>query len=113
MATDVLASRPAAGLGGPFFRSEMYRVVIRLEKVRENLSYLIGVRPTDAEVVRWLCGLGFVPAVDGNAWLGSADSIQRLNSSEVVRAERLDASYDCYPDLIPAPRESLHFSLRP
>jgi hypothetical protein len=66
------------------------RVVIRMEKVRQNLRRQLGERPTDSDVLSWLRGVGFVPATDGNAWTCNKDSLRWLADGEIARTERVD-----------------------
>jgi hypothetical protein len=66
------------------------RVVIHMEKVRQNLRRQLGERPTDADVLSWLQTLGFVPATDGNAWTCNQDSLRWLTDGEIARTERVD-----------------------
>jgi hypothetical protein len=66
------------------------RVVIRMEKVRQNLTRQLGERPTDSAVLHWLGTLGFNPATDGNAWTCDRESLRWLEDSEIVRTEPVD-----------------------
>jgi hypothetical protein len=70
------------------------RVVIRMEKVRQNLCEQLGARPTDSDVLSWLGTLGFVPATDGNAWTCSQESLRWLADGEIARAEIVNSGAD-------------------
>jgi hypothetical protein len=69
------------------------RVVIRMEKVRQNLSRQLGNRPTDSDVLSWLGTLGFSPATDGNAWTCDTEALRWLEDGEIVRTERVDCDF--------------------
>jgi hypothetical protein len=82
-----LPSNGAAPSGG-----ESFRVVIRMENVRQNLCRQLGSRPTDSDVLSWLGTLGFVPATDGNAWTCNQDSLRWLADGEIARTERVECA---------------------
>jgi hypothetical protein len=70
------------------------RVVIHMEKVRQNLCRQLGARPTDSDVLSWLRTLGFVPATDGNAWTCDQDTLRWLDDGEIARTESVDFTSD-------------------
>jgi hypothetical protein len=74
----------------PSAEGDSFRVVIRMEKVRQNLTKQLGERPTDSAVLSWLGTLGFSPATDGNAWTCDRESLRWLEDGEIVRTEPVD-----------------------
>ena len=75
-----------AGGGG-----DTYRVAIDVARIQANVLACEGARLTDLTVRNWLRSVGFTPepGADGQTWLAEAESLRRLNKSEILRVERV------------------------
>jgi hypothetical protein len=68
-----------------------YRVTIDIPRIQANVLACEGGRLTELAVRTWLRSVGFTPEPggDGATWLSDADSLRRLDKSEILRAERV------------------------
>ena len=86
--------------------ADTFRVVIDVEKIRSNLWTREQARLTEAEICYWLQSVGFRPdppdtpdepgplesAGAGHAatWLADAETLRRLDQSEVISVSRVN-----------------------
>ena len=66
-----------------------YRVTIDIPRIQSNVFACEGGRLSDLTVRNWLRSVGFTPEPGAHTWLADAESLRRLNKSEIVRAERV------------------------
>lgn len=86
MAGSTVTSGTAQSSGG---MPGTYRVRLDIRRIQANVYAAEGARLSERTVRDWLCAAGFTPTPDGVAWLADADSLRRLERSEIVRAERV------------------------
>ena len=67
-----------------------YRVTIDISRIQANVFAAEGGRLSELAVRNWLLSVGFHPEPSGRTWLADAESLHRLDQSEIVRAERVD-----------------------
>ena len=76
--------------------ADTFRVIIDVEKIRSNLWTREQARLTEAEICYWLQSVGFrpdgagapgpsePPGDGGVTWLADAETLRRLDQSEVI-----------------------------
>jgi hypothetical protein len=69
--------------------SNTYRVTIDIPRIQANVFAMEGGRLSDLAVRNWLRSVGFAPQADGRTWIADAETVRRLDKSEILRAERL------------------------
>lgn len=69
--------------------SQTYRVTIDIPRIQANVFAMEGGRLSDLAVRNWLRSVGFAPEADGRTWLADAETVRRLDKSEILRAERI------------------------
>jgi hypothetical protein len=69
--------------------SPTYRVTIDIPRIQANVFAMEGGRLSDLAVRNWLRSVGFAPQPDGRTWIADAETVRRLDKSEIVRAERV------------------------
>jgi hypothetical protein len=66
-----------------------YRVTINVSRIQANVLACEGGRLTELAVRNWLRSVGFVPDQAADTWLATAETMRRLDKSEIVRYERV------------------------
>lgn len=66
-----------------------YRVTIDVSRIQANVLACEGGKLTELAVRNWLRSVGFVPDNAAETWLATAETMRRLDKSEIVRYERV------------------------
>ena len=77
-----------------------YRVTIDVPRIQANVFACEGGRLSDLTVRNWLRSVGFTPEPGAHTWLADAETIRRLDKSEIVRAERIYVAPRGGPSLV-------------
>lgn len=71
------------------FSSPNYRVTIDIRRIQANVLAMEGGRLSELAVRNWLRSVGFTPEPNGRTWLADAETVRRLDKSEILRADRV------------------------
>jgi hypothetical protein len=66
-----------------------YRCSIDINRIQCNVYRAEGGRLSELAVHNWLRSVGFVPDPGGKTWLADRESLDRLDQSEILSAERI------------------------
>lgn len=69
--------------------SHTYRVTIDIPRIQANVFAMEGGRLSDLAVRNWLLSVGFAPEPGGRTWIADAETVRRLDQTEILRAERV------------------------
>ena len=68
---------------------QTYRVTIDIPRIQANVFAMEGGRLSDLAVRNWLRSVGFAPEPNGRTWIADAETVRRLDKTEILRAERM------------------------
>jgi hypothetical protein len=77
-----------------------YRVTIDIHRIQANVFACEGGRLSDQTVRTWLRSVGFIPEPGAHTWVADAETLHRLDKSEIVRAERIYVAPRGGPSLV-------------
>jgi hypothetical protein len=80
--------------------SHTYRVTIDIQKIQANVFACEGGRLSDQTVRNWLRSVGFTPEPGAQTWVADAETVRRLDKSEILRAERIYVAPRGGPSLV-------------